>query len=144
MAIRRANAEWKGNLREGQGTIALESGAFKGPYSFRTRFEGAKEGTNPEELIGGAHAACFSMALGAALTQSGHPPTRIATEAAVHIDKVGDGFKITKIELKTEGQVPGIDEATFKATAQKAKESCPVSRALTGTEITLDASFVSG
>ena len=144
MAIRKANAEWKGNLREGQGRIELESGAFKGPYSFRTRFEGAKEGTNPEELIGGAHAACFSMALGAALTQAGHPPTRIATEASVHIDKVGDAFKITKIELKTEGQVPGIDEATFVDTAKKAKENCPVSRALAGTDITLQAHFISG
>jgi lipoyl-dependent peroxiredoxin len=142
MAIRRANAEWKGNLREGTGTIALESGAFRGPYSFKTRFEGDKAGTNPEELIGGAHAGCFSMALGAALTQAGHPPTRIATEAAVHIDKVGDGFKITKIELRTEGQVPGIDEAQFKEFAQKAKEGCPVSRALAGTEITLETKFV--
>jgi osmotically inducible protein OsmC len=141
--IRKAHAEWQGSLREGKGTMALGSGAFTGAYSFKSRFENGA-GTNPEELIGAAHAGCFSMALSAALAQGGHPPTRVTTDAAVHIARVADGFRITKVELKTEGVVPGIDEATFRAAAQSAKEGCPVSRALTGTEIVLDARLVSG
>jgi osmotically inducible protein OsmC len=141
MPIRKANAEWKGTLRDGQGQIAVESGAFKGPYSFRTRFEDGKEGTNPEELIGGAHAGCFSMALSGALTAAGHPPTRIATQASVHIEKGADGFRITRIDLVTEGEVPGIDAAQFSEFAHKAKEGCPVSRALAATEITLSATL---
>ena len=141
MAIRKAHAEWKGALRDGAGEVALGSGAFKGPYSFKSRFENGA-GTNPEELIGAAHAGCFTMALTAILSQAGHPPTLLATDAAVHIDKVGDGFEITQIELTTQGQVPGIDAATFQKYAEDAKKGCPVSKALAGTKISLVTKFM--
>ena|SRR5215831_9214577 len=142
MTTRRATAEWKGGLRDGVGEIALESGAFRGPYSFKSRFEGGGD-TNPEELVGAAHAGCFTMALAATLQQAGHAPTRIRTEAAVRIEKVGDGFSITRIDLKTEGQVPGIDAATFQSFAEKAKATCPLSKALAGTDIHLEAKLQS-
>jgi len=138
MAVRNAEAEWKGNLREGQGTVRLGSGAFQGPYSFRSRMEDGP-GTNPEELIGAAHAGCFSMALSAGLTAAGHPPTRVHTTAAVHFERGESGYGITKIELRTEAEVPGIAPAAFQEQAETAKKNCPVSKALTGTEITLDA-----
>jgi osmotically inducible protein OsmC len=138
MPVRKANAIWEGNIREGKGQVALGSGAFEGAYSFGSRFEEAK-GTNPEELIGAAHAGCFSMALSGALGRAGFTPTRIATSARVHIDKVGEGFKITKIELDCEAQVPGIDDAKFQEIANGAKANCPVSQALASTEITLNA-----
>ncbi|HEY0782830.1 MAG TPA: OsmC family protein [Thermoanaerobaculia bacterium] len=138
MPIRKANAVWEGGLREGKGKVALGSGAFEGSYSFGSRFEEAS-GTNPEELLGAAHAACFSMALSVGLERGGHPPTRVATKALVHIEKVGEAFKITRIELDCEAQVPGIDDATFAQFAKTAKEGCPVSKALAGTEITLNA-----
>jgi len=141
MAIRKAHAEWKGALRDGIGEVALGSGSYKGPFSFKSRFENGT-GTNPEELIGAAHAGCFTMALSAMLTQAGHPPTLLSTDAAVHIDKVGDGFEITQIELTTQGQVPGIDAATFQKFAEDAKNGCPVSKALAGTKISLVAKFV--
>jgi lipoyl-dependent peroxiredoxin len=141
MPVRKANAVWEGNLKEGQGKVALGSGAFEGPYSFGSRFEEAK-GTNPEELIGAAHAGCFSMALTAALSRAGHNPKRVATSAKVHLEKVGEGFKITRIELDNESEVPGLDEATFQETARKAKEGCPVSQALAGVEISLNARLV--
>ncbi len=143
MAIRHAEAQWSGDLREGQGTMKLGSGAFEGPYSFRSRMEEGT-GTNPEELIGAAHAGCFSMALSAQLGQEGFPPTRIHTTADVHFGPVGQGFAITRIDLHTQAEVPGIDEATFRQQAQAAKENCPVSKALAGTEITLDAALVQG
>jgi lipoyl-dependent peroxiredoxin len=135
---RRAEAEWNGTLREGNGQFKVGSGKVSGSYSFPTRFEEAP-GTNPEELIGAAHASCFSMALSAGLTKSGHKPARIRTTAAVHLEKVGEGFGITRIDLDTEGEVPGIDEATFLQHAQGAKENCPVSKALKGVEIQLKA-----
>jgi lipoyl-dependent peroxiredoxin len=138
MPVRKANAVWEGNLKEGQGKIALGSGAFEGPYSFGSRFEEAK-GTNPEELIGAAHAGCFSMALTAGLSRAGHNPKRVATSAKVHLEKVGEGFKITRIELDNESEVPGLDEAAFQEQARKAKEGCPVSQALAGVDITLNA-----
>lgn len=138
MPTRRAEAEWNGTLREGKGTIKVESGAFTVPYSFGTRFENEK-GTNPEELIGAAHAGCFSMALSAGLSKAGLKPTRIRTRAAVTIDKVGDAFGITNIELDCEATVPGLDEKTFQDQAKTAKENCPVSKALAGTQITLKA-----
>jgi osmotically inducible protein OsmC len=138
MPVRKANAVWEGSLKEGNGRVALGSGAFEGRYSFGSRFEEAG-GTNPEELIGAAHAGCFSMALSAGLGRGGHSPKRIATTAKVHLEKVGDGFSITRIELDCEAEVPGIDNATFQDFANKAKEGCPVSRALAGTEITLNA-----
>jgi osmotically inducible protein OsmC len=117
------------------------SGAFEGQYSFSSRFEEGT-GTNPEELIGAAHAGCFSMALALMLTEAGHEPDRVQTESRVHLDKVGDGFKITAIELITEAKVPGIDEGTFMEKAEAAKKGCPVSQALTGTEIKLQAKLV--
>lgn len=138
MPVRKANAVWEGTIKEGQGRIALGSGAFEGRYSFGSRFEEAS-GTNPEELIGAAHAGCFSMALSGALSRAGHTPTRIATGAKVHIEKVGEGFKITRIELDNESEIPGLDDAAFQEFARKAKEGCPVSQALAGVDITLTA-----
>lgn len=138
MPVRNAEAVWEGNLREGRGTMKLGSGAYEGRYSFSSRFEEGT-GTNPEELIGAAHAGCFSMALSSGLTKAGHPPKSVHTTARVHLDKVGDGFKITRIDLQTEAQVPGIDERQFQEAAAAAKSGCPVSQALTGVEITLDA-----
>jgi osmotically inducible protein OsmC len=141
MAVRSASAVWKGNLLQGQGTMRLGSGAFEGKYSFPSRFESG-EGTNPEELIGAAHAGCYSMALSFILGNAGFNPTSIATAAKVHLEKVGEGFSITRIELTTEAQVPGIDDQTFQTHAQSAKKGCPVSKALTGTEIMLQAKLV--
>ena len=141
MPIRKAEAVWEGNLKKGKGRMKFGSGAFEGSYSFASRFEEGP-GTNPEELIGAAHAGCFSMALSMILDMAGYAPERIHTIARVHIDKVGDGFKITTIELETEGKVPGIDEKTFKEKAEAAKKGCPVSMALTGVEIRLKASLV--
>ena len=142
MPTRSANAVWEGKLQNGQGTMKLGSGAFEGSYSFPSRFESGK-GTNPEELIGAAHAGCFSMALAAALGGAGYTPERVQTEAKVHLEKVGEGFKITKIELETEANIPNIDESEFQEQAQAAKKNCPVSQALTGTEITLNAKLMS-
>ncbi|MCZ6603436.1 MAG: OsmC family peroxiredoxin, partial [Planctomycetota bacterium] len=107
MATRNAEAIWEGNLKSGKGTMKLGSGAFDGPYSFRSRFEDG-EGTNPEELIGAAHAGCFSMAFSAGLEKAGHSPERVHTRATVSLEKVGDNFRITKIHLVKEGKVPGI------------------------------------
>ena len=141
MPVRTSEAEWKGNLLQGQGTMNLGSGAFEGKYSFPSRFESG-QGTNPEELIGAAHAGCYSMALSFILGNAGFNPTRVHTTARVHLEKVGDGFSITKIELDTEAQIPGIDDNTFQGHAEAAKKGCPVSKALTGTEITLKAKLV--
>ena len=141
MAVRKAKAVWEGNLVNGKGTVEVESGLFKSPYSFQTRF-GDEKGTNPEELIGAAHASCYSMALSFMLEQKGFKPVRISTEANVHIDKVGDGFKITKILLVVRGEVPEIGEETFLKYANEAKLGCPVSQALAATPIELDASLV--
>ena len=141
MPVRTAEARWEGNLKNGKGRVKLGSGVFEGSYSFGSRFEKAP-GTNPEELIGAAHAGCFSMALSMILGLAGFTPDSIHTTARVTIDKVGDGFKITTIELETEGKVPGIDEKTFKEKAEAAKIGCPVSMALTGVEITLKSRLV--
>jgi lipoyl-dependent peroxiredoxin len=134
--VRRATAEWTGNLVAGKGRVTLESGAFDGSYDFSSRFESGS-GTNPEELIAAAHAGCFSMALAHGLTSAGHPPERITTTANVHIEKREGAFVIPLIELETEGDVPGIDEQTFGQQAQTAKNGCPVSKALAGPEIRL-------
>src|SRR5690554_4420428 len=134
MPIRNATAVWEGGLRDGQGHIALGSGAFEGAYSFAGRFENGS-GTNPEELIGAAHAGCFSMALALMLEKAGFRPQRIESAAKVHIDKVGEGFKITRIDLTTDATVPGIDEQSFRRYAEDAKNNCPVSQALAGTQI---------
>ena len=141
MAVRKSEAEWKGDLLKGQGTMKLGSGAFEGSYSFPSRFESGK-GTNPEELIGAAHAGCFSMALSAGLGKAGFTPTRIHTTATVHLEKVGEGFAITRIELESEAQIPGIDDKTFQEQAEAAKKGCPVSKALAGPQITLKAKLV--
>ena len=141
MPVRSSSAVWNGNLMQGSGTMKLGSGAYEGKYSFPSRFE-SREGTNPEELIAAAHAGCFSMALSATLGKAGFNPSRVATTAKVHLEKVGEGFGITKIELVTEAQVPGIDNATFQTNAEAAKKGCPVSKALAATEITLSAKLV--
>jgi osmotically inducible protein OsmC len=131
MTTSTANATWEGGLRQGRGHFAAGSGSFQGDYSFPTRFESAK-GTNPEELIAAAHAACLSMALSGGLERAGTPPTRITTKASCTIEKVGDGFKITVMKLEVRGVVPGIDQAAFAAAAEGAKKGCPVSGALQG------------
>src|SRR5262245_32417115 len=141
MAIRTAKAQWDGNLQEGKGTMALGSGAFEGTYSFASRFEEGK-GTNPEELLGAAHAGCFSMAFANALAKGGFTPKSVRTNAKVHLMKQEAGFAITLIELQTEAQVPGIDNAKFQEIADGAKKGCPVSKALAATEIKLDAKLV--
>ena len=141
MAKRTASAVWEGTLREGKGRVKLGSGAFEGAYSFASRFEEGT-GTNPEELIGAAHAGCFSMALAAGLTKGGFSPKRISTTASVSLEKVGEGFKITRIELNTEAEIPEINEGTFLEQAESAKKNCPVSQALAGTEITLSAKLI--
>ncbi|MCC6347264.1 MAG: OsmC family protein [Nitrospirales bacterium] len=142
MPVRKAEATWKGTLKGGSGTMKLGSGAFEGAYSFSSRFEEGT-GTNPEELIGAAHAGCFSMALSLMLEQAGYTPERIHTTAHVRVEKAGDGFKITRSELLTHAEVPGIDEKTFLEKAEAAKKGCPVSQALAGTEITLKAFLTS-
>jgi lipoyl-dependent peroxiredoxin len=138
MPIRSAQAKWQGTLQQGKGTMELGSGAFEGGYSFATRFEDAP-GTNPEELIGAAHAGCFSMALSMLLEKAGHAPKEIRTRADVKLEKVGEGFKITRITLHTEADVPGMGADEFQSQAQNAKEGCPVSQALAGTQIELKA-----
>lgn len=139
MPVRKAEAEWKGNLTEGKGNLKLGSGAFEGEYSFASRFsEEGTAATNPEELIGAAHAGCFTMALDAALTKAGHTPERLHTTAHVRIEKVGEAFEITKITLELEGDVPGLADEEFEKFAREAKENCPVSKALAGTEIELE------
>lgn len=138
MATRTGSAIWEGTLKDGKGKMKLGSGAFEGAYSFASRFEDGK-GTNPEELIGAAEAGCFSMALSLGLSKAGYSPKSISTTASVHIEKVGDGFRITSIDLNTEAKVPGIDEKTFIEQAEATKKNCPVSLALAGTQINLQA-----
>ena len=142
MPSRKAEAEWKGNLAEGGGELKLGSGAFAGPYSFKSRFEEGQSATNPEELIGAAHAGCFTMALTAQLSRAKITPTRIHTTALVKLEKVGEAFSITTIDLETEAEIPGIDDATFQKYALDAKQNCPVSKALAGTDIHLTAKLV--
>src|SRR5579884_2824586 len=129
MATRNATAQWRGDLKGGSGEFSLGSGLFSGEYSFRTRFE-EEPGTNPEELIAAAHAACFSMALSNLLAEAGHPPQSVDTRASVHLQPVDGQPTISKIELVTEGKVPGLDAQQFEEYAEKAKAGCPVSRAL--------------
>jgi len=141
MAIRNASARWEGTLTEGTGVMRTGKGGYEGNYSFTSRFEEG-EGTNPEELIGAAQAGCFSMALSKALTDAGFPPTAIETTAAVHLEKVDGAQTVTRIDLVTRANVPGIDEAEFLKQAEATKTGCPISRLLSpGTEITLDASL---
>ena len=142
MPTRKAEAEWEGNLAEGAGKLKVGSGAFEGPYSFKSRFEDGQTATNPEELIGAAHAGCFTMALTAQLSRAQVTPKRIHTTANVKLEKVGEAFSITSIALETEAEIPGIDDATFQKYANDAKTNCPVSKALAGTEISLNARLV--
>jgi lipoyl-dependent peroxiredoxin len=136
-----AEATWEGGLKNGKGSFRAESGAFQSTYSFSTRFEGAS-GSSPEELIAAAHAACISMALSAGLEQAGTPPTRITTRAACTVEKVGDGFRITRMHLVVRGAVPGVDQAAFKTAAEAAKNGCPVSNALkNNVAVELDAAL---
>ena len=139
MAVSSASAVWNGTLNEGNGTMKLGSESNEFPYTFASRFEDGKE-TNPEELIGAAHAGCFSMFLSAVLGGDDYPPTRIAISAAIHL---GDGPAITTIELQTEAEVPNIDDAKFQEYVTNAKENCPVSKALAGVaEIVVNAKLV--
>jgi lipoyl-dependent peroxiredoxin len=142
MAIRKQGmAEWSGGLKDGKGTVSLQSGALKQqPYGFNTRFED-KPGTNPEELIGAAHAACFTMALSGALEKAGLKADSLKTTATVSLDKSGEGFAISGIELVLNGVVPGADEARFTEIAEEAKVNCPVSKALSAVPITLKTTF---
>jgi osmotically inducible protein OsmC len=141
MPDRSSTAVWEGNIMEGKGTMTIGSGAWTGPYSFKSRFEDGK-GTNPEELIAAAHAGCYSMALSGALTRGGTPPTKIETIAKVNLVKDDAGFAIDKIHLVTKATVPGIDNAKFQETAETAKKNCPVSKVLAGAAITLEATLV--
>jgi len=138
MTTRTSAAEWRGPVPGGGGSVKLGSGAFEGSYSFASRFEDGA-GTNPEELLGAAHAACFSMALSLFLTNAGFSSPEVRTSASVEIVRAGDGFRIPTITLVTRGKAPGLDEATFIAHAETAKRDCPVSKALAGVEIKLDA-----
>ena len=141
MITRKAEAQWKGDVMKGTGSVKLGSGAFEGAYSFNTRFADGV-GTNPEELIGAAHAGCYSMALSGVLTRAGTPPTSIHTTAQVQLDKTDAGFVISQIDLSTEGEVPGIDAAAFLAAAENAKVNCPVSKALASVPISLTAKLL--
>ena len=139
MAISKASAKWSGTLKEGSGSMKGGTGFFEAPFTFLSRFEGAKTGTNPEELIGAANAGCFSMFLAAQLTAAGHPPTSIETSATVTL---GDGPAITKIELETNAVVPGVSQAVFDEKVAFSKQNCPISKALGGVpEITIKATL---
>ncbi len=141
MPTRKAEAEWQGNLIDGKGIMKLGSGAFEGAYDWRSR-SGDGAGTNPEELLGAAHAGCFSMALSAQLANNNTPATRIHTKAAVHFEKAEGGFVIPRIDLVTEAEIPGIEDAKFQELAATAKAGCPVSKALAGVEIHLTATLL--
>lgn len=141
MPTRTADAEWTGTIMEGSGKMSLGSGAFEGPYSFKSRMEEGA-GTNPEELLGAAHAGCFSMALSAQLSGAGLRPEHIHTKATVSFTKAAAGWTIDRIDLVTEAKVPGLSDADFQAKAADAKKNCPVSRALAGVDIHLTATLV--
>ena len=138
MPVRHASATWHGSIKEGHGHMQFAD--YEGSYSVPSRFEEA-DGTNPEELLGAAHAGCFSMALSSGLSAAGHAPESVETTAEVHIDKLEGGWTVTRIHLVTKGQVPGIDEQAFQEQAENAKIDCPISRALGAIEITMEASL---
>jgi osmotically inducible protein OsmC len=143
MAIRSASARWEGTLTEGTGIMRTGQGGLQGNYSFKSRFADG-EGSNPEELIGAAHAGCYSMALSKGLADAGFPAVSIDTTANVHLDQVNGAPTVTRIELNTTANAPGIDDTTFQKVAQGTKEGCPISRLLApGTEITLTATLSS-
>jgi osmotically inducible protein OsmC len=138
---RRAQASWQGSVPDGGGRIALGSGAFEGPFTLKARVEDVERATNPEELIGAGEAGCFTMSLASLLSEAGHPPTDLSTTASVRLEQQEQGFAITQIAIKTVGDVPGVDAATFARLAEEAKATCPVSRALSGTQITIEATL---
>ncbi len=140
MPARESSARWNGSLKEGKGSMKLGSGAYEGPFSFPSRFEEG-DGTNPEELIAAAHAGCYSMAFSATVGKDGFTPESVQTVATVHLNPVEGGFAITKIDLVMEASIPDIDEAKFQELAEAAKNGCPVSKALAGPEITLQATL---
>lgn len=140
MPTKNAEAVWKGDLKNGSGTMKLGSGSYEGSYTFASRFENGK-GSNPEELIGAAHAGCYSMALSNELAQAGFTPDSVETKAEVVLDPTSDGPPITTITLHVDAQVPGIDENTFMEHANGAKENCPVSQALAGVDIKLNTTL---
>ncbi len=142
MPVRKADAEWQGGLKDGQGTMKMASGAYEGGYTFSSRFEEGA-GTNPEELIAAAHAGCFSMAFSGNLERAGFPPELVQTSAHVSVERTDEGFRITRIVLNTEAAVPGIDQDTFQREAEAAKVGCPVSAALKAVPIELNAKLVS-
>ena len=139
MAVRTSEATWTGDLREGKGVMKIGKGVYEGPYTYASRFE-TGEGTNPEELVGAAHAGCYSMFLSSLLTKAGFPPQRVHTTATVHLT---EGPTISLIELNCEAQVPGCDEKVFQEQAVAAKAACPVSKALASVQITLKAKLIS-
>jgi osmotically inducible protein OsmC len=142
MAVRNGSAEWRGDLQSGAGTVNVGDGVFEGQYSFASRFEEGT-GTNPEQLIAAAHAACFSMALANILSEAGHAPESVDTKANIQLRNVDGAPTLTRVDLETEGRVPGIDQAQFQEYADQAKQGCPVSRALAGIpEIALSATLV--
>lgn len=141
MAVRKSKATWDGTLKEGSGRMNIGDDVYEGAYTFASRFEEG-EGTNPEELVGAAHAGCYSMFLAAVLTNNGYNPTRVHTTATVHLGRDDNGPLITLIELNTEAEVAGIDEEAFMQYAEQSKTGCPISRALAATEISLKAHLV--
>ncbi len=141
MPVRTASAVWEGDLKGGKGKMKMSSGAYEGPYTFASRFEEGS-GTNPEELVAAAHAGCFSMAFSGGLAKAGFTPKRVSTTANVYLEKVGDGFKITTIELITTGEVPGIDEKNFLEISEGARKNCPISQLVTGANVRLQAKLV--
>jgi osmotically inducible protein OsmC len=142
--VRTAHASWKGTVEEGSGRIGVGSGAFDGTFTLRARVEEGIPATNPEELIGAGHAGCFTMSLANLMSEAGHPPADLQTTARVHLEQLDQGYRITKIELDTVGDAPGLPEGRFVELADQAKSTCPVSLALAGTEITLKATLTQG
>lgn len=140
MPKRTAQATWNGDLENGNGTMKFGSGAFSGSYSFASRFENG-EGTNPEELIGAAHAGCYSMALSNELAQAGHNPRSVHTDATVNLEMTDEGPSISTVTLNVQANIPGIDEEAFLEIAEGARENCPVSKALGGVDIRLETTL---
>lgn len=140
---RTAQATWAGTVPEGGGRLAVGSGAFEGPFTLKARIEDVERATNPEELIAAAEAGCYTMSLANLLGEAGHPPAELSTTARIRLEQQEAGFRITRIDLSTVGEVPGVDAETFARTAQEAKATCPVSLALAGVEINVEASLAS-
>lgn len=138
---RSAQASWRGTVVDGEGRIALHSGALEGPFTLRHRIEDVEKGTNPEELIAAAEAGCFTMSLANLLSEDGTPPADLQTTVRVRLEELEVGFRITRVRVSTVGDVPGAEEARFLELAEQAKATCPVSLALSGTEIVLDATL---